>query len=120
MLQLLGTAIARRRERPDGVRAPELALERTGWLDQFTSSAVVLVRGPVPPKKFLGAPYFRDCWIEQRFPTLAFASAVALQILLVLFPPPIWSVRPPSVVAEPPDMELTWYGPVKDLPAILP
>jgi TonB family protein len=107
-------------EPPKGPRAPRLALEKTGWLDQFASSAVVLVRGPVPPKKFLGAPYFRDCWIEQRFPTLAFASAIILQILLILFPPPIWNVRPPSVVVPPPEMELTWYGPVNDLPAILP
>jgi TonB family protein len=101
-------------------RAPRLELEKTGWLDQFASSVMVLVRGPVPPKQFLGDPYFRDCWIDQRFPTPAFASAVALQILLILFPPPIWNVRPPSVVAPPPEMELTWYGPVKDLPSILP
>src|ERR1700730_11233827 len=105
MLQSLRTAIARRSERPADARAPRLALEKTGCLDQFTPSAMVLVRGPVPPKKFLGAPYFRDCWIEQRFPTLAFASAMVLQVLLILFPPPIWSVRPPSVVAAPPQME---------------
>ena len=115
----------RRKERPAGVhtkgpRAPRLALEKTGWLNQFASSALVLVRGPVPPRKFLGAPYFRDCWIEQRFPRLPFASAIVLQVLLILFPPPIWNVRPPSVVAAPPEMELTWYGPVKDLPVILP
>jgi TonB family protein len=125
MLQLLGTAEERRKERPAGVhtngpRAPRLALEKTGWLAQFGSSAMVLVHGPAPPRKFLGAPYFRDCWIEQRFPTLAFASAIVLQVLLILFPPPIWNVRPPSVVAAPPEMELTWYGPVKDLPVILP
>ncbi len=102
------------------MRGPRLALEKTGWLDQFSSSVMVLVRGPVPPKEFLGDPYFRDCWIDQRFPKLAFAAAVALQILLILFPPPIWTTRPPRVMAPPPDMELTWYGPVKDLPAILP
>ncbi len=102
------------------MRAPRLALEKTGWLNQFASSAVVLVRGPVPPKKFNGGPYFRDCWIDQRFPKLAFLAAVVLQILLILFPPPIWNIRPPRVVAAPPQEELTWYGPVKDFPAILP
>jgi TonB family protein len=101
-------------------RTPRLALEKTEWLEQFVSSVTVLARGPAPPKQFLGDPYFRDCWIDQRFPTVAFASAVALQILLILFPPPIWNVRPPSVVAPPPQMELTWFGPVKDLPSILP
>ena len=107
-------------ESAETTREPRLALEKTGWLDQFSSSVMVLVRGPAPPKEFLGDPYFRDCWIDQRFPKLAFAAAVALQILLILFPPPIWTTRPPRVVAPPPDMELTWYGPIKDLPAILP
>jgi TonB family protein len=127
MWQALGSGDLRLTEGPQEVhecaetpREPRLALEKTGWLDQFSSSVMVLVRGPAPPKEFLGDPYFRDCWIDQRFPKLAFAAAVALQILLILFPPPIWTTRPPRVVAPPPDMELTWYGPVKDLPAILP
>lgn len=127
MWQALGSGELRLTEGPPEVheateapREPHLAMEKTGWLDQFSSSVMVLVRGPVAPKEFLGDPYFRDCWIDQRFPKLAFAAAVALQILLILFPPPIWTTRPPRVVAPPPDMELTWYGPVKDLPAILP
>ncbi len=102
------------------LREPRLALDKTGWLDQFASSVTVLFREPAAPKEFLGGPYFRDCWIDQRFPKFAFAAAVALQILLILFPPPIWTTRPPHVVAPPPDMEMTWYGPVKDLPAISP
>lgn len=101
-------------------RPPQLALEKTRWLDQFASSLDVLVQGPVPPKEFLGDPFFRDCWIEQRFPKIGFAVAVALQVLLIVFPPPIWSVHPPHVVAPPLRMELTWYGPVKDLPTVMP
>jgi TonB family protein len=127
MWQALGTGELHLTDRPPVVhesvetpREPRLALEKTGWLDQFSSSVMVLVRGPVPPKEFLGDPYFRDCWIDQRFPKFAFAAAVGLQILLILFPPPIWTTRAPRLMAPPPDMELTWYGPVKDLPAILP
>ena len=101
-------------------REPQLALEKTGWLDQFASSVDALVRGPVPPKKFLGDPYFRDCWIDQRFPKMAFLAAVALQILLILFPPPIWNIRPSRTISAAPRTELTWYGPVKDFPVILP
>jgi TonB family protein len=105
---------------PEMPRAPRLAVEKTGWLVQFTSSVTVLVRGPAPPKKFHGDPYFRDCWIDQRFPKLAFAPAVILQILLIRFPPPIWSAQRPHIVAAAPRMELTWYGPVKDFPILLP
>src|ERR1700675_3058348 len=78
-------------ERP---RAPESAIPWMGWREQFTSSVLVLLRGPFPPKKFCGAPFFRDCWIEQSSPKFAFAAAVVFQVLLVLFPPPIWNIRP--------------------------
>jgi TonB family protein len=104
----------------EGSPAPRLAMEKTPWLEQFASSLIVLVHEPGAPKKFLGDPFFRDCWIERRLPIAAFAAAVASQILLILFPPPIWNVRPPRVVAPPPEIELTWYGPVKDFPAMLP
>jgi TonB family protein len=103
----------------ESIRAPQLAVAKTSWAAQLTSSLEVLFREPAPPKKFVGAPYFRDCWIDQRFPKQAFAAAVSLQILLILFPPPIWSSRPPRRVASH-EMEMTWYGPVRDFPAILP
>src|SRR5665213_3048175 len=95
-------------------RPPQLALEKTGWMNQFASSVDALTHGPAAPKKFLGDPYFRDCWIDQRFPKLAFMVAVALQIVWVLFPPPIWNVHPSHTVSAAPRMELAWYGPIKD------
>ena len=100
--------------------APRLALGRTGTLKEFFSSLIALVRGPAPPRKFLGAPYFRDCWIDQRFPKIAFAAAIALQALLILFPPPIWNIQPTRTVSAATPTEITWYGPAKDFPAILP
>jgi TonB family protein len=103
----------------ESIRAPQLTVAKTSWTAQLASSLEVLFREPAPPKKFVGAPFFRDCWIDQRFPKQAFAAAVSLQILLILFPPPIWSSRPPRRVA-PHEMEMTWYGPVRDFPAILP
>ncbi len=98
---------------------PQLAIAWIGWREEFISSVVVFLRGPVLPKEFLGAPYFRDCWIEQRFPKVAFVTAVAFQALLIVFPPPIWNIRPDRAEVLAPQMELTWYGPVKDFPAVL-
>jgi TonB family protein len=121
--------IAHLHERPDlaislnssaELPAPRLASERTGTLEEFFSSLVALVRGPAPPKKFLGDPYFRDCWIDRKFPKYAFAAAIVLQALLILFPPPIWNIRPTRGVSAAPQTEIAWYGPVKDFPAILP
>ena len=100
--------------------APRLAPERTGTLKEFSSSLIALLRGPAPPRKFLGAPYFRDCWIDQRFPKYAFAAAIAIQALLILFPPPIWNIQPTRTVSAAPPTEITWYDPAKDFPAILP
>ncbi len=78
-----------------------------------------LVGGPAAPRKFLGDPYFRDCWIERKFPKFAFAIAIMLQILLSIFPPPIWKIQPARPAAATHE-ELTWYGPAKDFPAMLP
>jgi hypothetical protein len=100
--------------------SPELAISQMGRWEEFFSSIRTLLFGPTAPKKFLGDPYFRDCWIDQRTPRAAFAVAVACQVLLILFPPPVWNIRPAQVEAFSPPMELTWYGPPKDFPAILP
>jgi TonB family protein len=100
--------------------APRLDLKRTGTLQDFFSSLIVLVRGPAPPKGFDGGTYFRNCWIEQKFPMYAFAAAIVLQALLIVFPPPIWNIHSARSVSAAPRMEISWYGPVKDLPAILP
>jgi len=99
---------------------PRLAVVTQGRLAQFTSSLRVLFAGPVSPKQFLGGPYFRDCWIEPRFPKFAFAFALICQLLIVKFPPPVWNIQPvrsESVMAH---TELTWYGPINDFPAMLP
>jgi TonB family protein len=100
--------------------SPEFAISRRGRCEEFFSNVRAFLGGPAAPKEFLGAPYFRDCWIDQRSPRAAFAVAVACQVLLILFPPPMWNIRPAQVEAFSPPMELTWYGPAKDFPAILP
>jgi TonB family protein len=100
--------------------APQLALGRTGTLEEFSSSLMALVRGPAPPREFDGGGYFRNCWIEQKFPMYAFAAAIALQALLIVFPPPLWNIHSARSVSAAPPTEIAWYGPVKDFPAFHP
>jgi len=102
------------------VTVPRLALERTGTLRQFFSSVMALAHGPAPPKKFLGEPFFRDCWIERKFPKSSFVAAIILQALLIRFPPPIWNLRQARLVTPSAQMELTWYGPIEDFPIVVP
>jgi TonB family protein len=47
-------------------------------------------------------------------------AAIMIQALLVFFPPPIWNLQPTRTVSAAPPTEITWYGPAKDFPAILP
>jgi TonB family protein len=103
-----------------GLPVPQFTLERTGTLKGFSSSLIALVRGPAATKKFAGDPFFRDCYIDERFPKYAFVTAIVLQALLILFPPPIWNIRPTRTVSAAPPTEIAWYGPAKDFPAILP
>jgi TonB family protein len=100
--------------------APQFTLGRTGTLKEFSSSLIAVVQGPAPPEEFAGDAYFRDCWIDQRFPKYAFAAAIALQALLIMFPPPIWNIQPARTVSAAPRKEIAWYGPAKDFPTMLP
>jgi TonB family protein len=97
-----------------------LTVGKPQWHAQFFSSLKVLLKDPRPPRKFQGEPFFRHCWIEGHFPRRAFAAATSLQVLLVLFPPPIWTARPPRISEPSREMELTWFGPVQDLPPLSP
>jgi TonB family protein len=99
---------------------PRLELTRTGRAAQLASSVSVLLKGPIFPEKFSDAPFFRDCWIEPRFPKWGFAAAILIQILLVKFPPPIWKLQPPRNSQAVSRTQLTWYGPIQDFPVILP
>jgi TonB family protein len=100
--------------------APRLALETPGGRAEFLSSLAALLRGPASPDQFQGGPYFRDCSIEPLFPRAAFAFAIVFQAILIAYPPPIWNLQTARTVSAAPPAEISWYGPVKDFPAILP
>ena len=104
---------------PDG---PQLAVRWTKPRENFWSSARAIFGGPRPKRGFGGEPYFRDCWIERRWPVLGFATAVALQVLLLATVHPHFELARPRMGV--PDVELTWYvqadDPAPDLPLLSP
>jgi len=102
------------------LRTPRLAVESPGRLKEFASSLWVLLRGPAPPLQPHDASYFRDCWVEPRFPRAAFVAAIAVQALLIAHPPPIWNIRPATAISTAVQEELTWYGPAEDFPLLIP
>jgi TonB family protein len=99
---------------------PRLTVERPGKREEFFSSVVALVRGPAAPRNFHGDPFFRDCSITAKFPRLGFAAAVAIQVILIAYPPPIWRIQPSRATSTAAPLDVTWYGPAKDFPAIVP
>src|ERR1700722_7641634 len=104
------------------IASPRLALDWKKRRENFTESVPALLQGPPPPRKFLGDPYFRDCWVSGRGPREAFLIALgghAIFVLLLLAP--LWNLMMtvPAPAARPRE-QITWYGPVNDLPLILP
>jgi TonB family protein len=102
---------------------PRLALDwALDWKERrrnFATSLSALLRGPAAPRKFLGDPYFRDCWVSGRGPRGAFVVSLGWHAIFVMLLIPLWNV----VIAVPParpHVQITWYGPVNDLPLILP
>jgi protein TonB len=101
-----------------GPAGPHLGVRWTKPRENFFSSLRAVFTGPRPPRKFLGAPYFRDCWIPRRWPTLAFIAAVALEATLILTVHPRWNFkRPPRADSY---GQLTWYMPAADPSPDLP
>ena len=68
---------------PDG---PQLAVRWTKPRENFRSSVRAIFSGPSAPRKFLGAPYFRDCWIEPRWPFGDVRRAANLKTLFLMWP----------------------------------
>ena len=99
--------------------APRFAISWGNRGRNFTENLLALLRGPAPPKKFSGSGYFRHCWVSGPLPDRAFAASalwhVAFVLLLVRLSPFLPS-RPKVVL---PRVEITWYGPIDDLPPIV-
>jgi TonB family protein len=100
--------------------APRLAFPWKERGQNFAESWNALWHEPRAPREFHGDPYFRDCWVSEYAPRGAFVAAVGWHAVLVVLLIPLWNI----VVARPVVVrrytQITWYGPVNDLPLILP
>src|SRR5262245_57523766 len=103
-----------------GAGIPRLALARESRARSFAGSVSALFFGPAAPRKFEGGRYFRDCWVSGRAPRSAVLASALWHIafLLLLFPVLQFVVARPEVAL--PNVEITWYGPARDLPTLLP
>lgn len=111
-------------ELPAHSRLPRLDLGvewESSW-DEFRSSLHASLKGPRSPKDEIAAEnsVLRVEWVEGEFSPGAFAASAlwhVAAILIMLLP--IWGFLPSTKAnLAPVRIELTWYAPAHDLPAI--
>jgi TonB family protein len=66
---------------------------------------------------FLSAGYFKDCWIERRIPRRALVAAALWHIAFIAMPLPQGTFAPKKVTGLE-NFQLTWSGPIQDLPLL--
>jgi TonB family protein len=95
---------------------PRLDVQWGDFHQGFGSSVRALfTRGAA--KDFAGSNFFRDCWIESRIPRRAVLAAALWHVVFVAMPFPNVFLTPRRNPALE-NVELTWSGPINDLPLI--
>ena len=68
-------------------------------------------------KGFLSSGYFKDCWIERRLPRRALVAAALWHVAFIAMPFPEGTFNPKKNPAFD-NFQLTWSGPIQDLPLL--
>jgi TonB family protein len=101
---------------PGHPAGPQLEVSWGAFHQGFGSSVRALfTRGAA--KDFVSGNFFKDCWVEGRIPRRAVLAAALWHIVFVAMPFPNVSLTPRRNPALQ-DVELTWSGPINDLPLV--
>jgi TonB family protein len=99
-----------------GEAAPALEIGWGEFHQGIGSSIAAILRGPRASRNFLSASFFKDCWIERRIPRRAVIAAALWHIAFLIFPLPQFSAPRHNPAFD--NSELTWSGPIDDLPLV--
>ena len=111
------TAVARSPVRlPEGL-PPELAVAWGSFHQGIGSSLAVLLRRSPVPKKFTIEGFFQYCWVEGKLPRRAIIAAALWHVVFFVLPYPQLPARAHHNPAFD-NVELSWPGPVNDLPLL--
>jgi TonB family protein len=116
-LNLLGqTSVPLVSPRLQGALEPRLGV---AWGDfhQGIGSSVRALFARGAAKGFLSSGYFKDCWIERRLPRRALVAAALWHIAFIAMPFPEGTFNPKKNPAFD-NFQLTWSGPIQDLPLL--
>jgi TonB family protein len=101
---------------PAGADGPLLSVAWGDFHQGVGSSVRALVaRGGV--KGFASGGFFKDCWIESRWPRRAIVAALLWHVAFLAMPFPKGALGPKKVSGLE-NFQLTWSGPIQDLPLL--
>jgi TonB family protein len=101
---------------PAGAEGPRLDV---AWGDfhQGVGSSVRAVLARDGVKGFFSGGFFKDCWIESRWPRRAIVAALLWHVAFLAMPFPNGALGPKKVTGLE-NFQLTWSGPIQDLPLL--
>lgn len=100
-----------------GQTVPRLEIAWNSFHQNFFSGVPVLFQRTHLPQDTTAPDVFRDCRVERRIPRSTLVAAALWHVALFLMP---WSLLPAAPKPNPAfaNTELTWSGPIEDLPLI--
>ncbi len=99
-----------------GAGEPQLEISWGAFRQSFSSSLSGAFERSAESRKFLSASFFKDAWVEKRFPRRAVAAAALWHLVLFVIPKPDISTQ--KHFSEFDNTVLTWSGPIEDLPLL--
>src|SRR5499433_1879872 len=99
-----------------GPGEPQLEVSWGEFRQSFSSSISAALSRSIESRKFLTASFFKDAWIERRFPRRAVAAAALWHLVLIVMPSP--EISGPRRISALDNTVLTWSGPIEDLPLL--
>lgn len=99
-----------------GAGEPQLEISWGAFRQSFSSSLSGALVRSAESRKFLRASFFKDAWVEKRFPRRAVVAAALWHIFLFVLPKP--DLIGQRHFSQFDNTVLTWSGPIEDLPLL--
>jgi TonB family protein len=95
---------------------PQFEISWGAFRQSFSSSAAAALTRTAESRKFLTTSFFKDAWVEKKFPCRAVAAAALWHLFLLVLPSPQFSAPQTNHAFD--NTILTWSGPIEDLPLL--
>ncbi len=99
-----------------GAAEPQLEISWGAFRQSFSSGVSAAFNRSAASRKFLSASFFKDAWIEKKFPRRAVAAAALWHLVFLALPMP--QISGPNHYSAFDNTVLTWSGPIEDLPLL--